>query len=136
MNYLIKDNVVYKKGTLAHFLDKRDISIGEPKEEDLPTKVNPFYLVYEQLLKNNCSIIMLQHSEMVYPNALLSLVNTLVPVEQAVLFYINVDDLETQFSLSGETEITGGAVRRTDVELPLVVKISVTVSKLEAICDE
>lgn len=136
MNYIIKDGVVYRKGTLAHFLDKREISIGEPSKDNLPQEVNPFELVYQQLLKNNCEIIILSHSEMQYPSSLLSLINELVPAEQAILFYINVDDLKTTFSLQADIKITGGMVAKTVEEVPLVVKCSVTGSPLEDICNE
>lgn len=136
MNYIIKDNVVYRKGTLAHYLDKRTISTGEPDKYSLPKTVNPFNLVYEQLLKNNCEIIVLKHSEMVYPSSLLYLIKDLVPAEQAILFYIAVDDIGTKFSLEGTAEITGGVTAKVVEEAPLVVKCSVTGTPLEAVCDE
>ena len=136
MNYIVKDGVIYRKGTLAHFLDEREISIGEPDKNCLPKEINPFWLVYKNLLQNNCEIIILLHSEMQYPSSLLSLVKDLVPAGQAILFYIDVDDVQTEFSLTGETEITGGVVGKVVENVPLVVKCSVTGSPLEAICDE
>lgn len=48
MDYLIRqDGTVWRKGTLAHALDTRRISFGEPTAEDLPKTLNPLELIHE-----------------------------------------------------------------------------------------
>lgn len=136
MNYIIKDNVVYRKGTLAHFLDTRDLSINEPTEAFLPKSVNPFSLLYEELLKNNCAIIILQHSEMQYPSDLLYLINELVPSEQSILFYINVDDINTELKIRGRSSVTCTDATIVTTKVPVTLTGHVTVSSLEDICHE
>lgn len=40
-----EDGRIVRKGTLAHMLDRRNTSIGEPTRLDVPETVNPYRLV-------------------------------------------------------------------------------------------
>ena len=135
MNYIIKDNKVYRKGTLAHFLDRRGISIGEPTATDLPETINPFKFVRQNLLKNNCAIIKLKHSEMVYSGDLLGLLNELIPAEQAILIYIDVDDLNTPVVIKGATKVKTYETRTVEQEVGLGITAEVAVTRLEEVCE-
>lgn len=46
MDFIIKNNdEIWRKSTLAHMLDKRKISFGEPADYNLPETVNPLKLL-------------------------------------------------------------------------------------------
>lgn len=135
MNYIIKNDKLYRKGTLAHFLDKREISIEEPTELALPKTINPFKFIKENLLQNNCSIIKLKHSEMKYPSALLSLLTALTPAEQALLIYIDVDDISTKLKVKTKANILNyKACTCTAAPLEVYTHSVVTCSPLEEAC--
>lgn len=46
-----------KIGTLAHLLDRRRYAETEPKEEHLPTSINPLRFLVENVLRNNVFIV-------------------------------------------------------------------------------
>lgn len=135
MNYIIKDNKVYRKGTLAHFLDKRAVSIEEPTAEDLPTTVNPFEFVRNNLLKNNCVIIKLKHSEIQYSTALLGLLDELTPAEQYIFIYIDVDDLREIIRLKGFSRVNAYESASCSTDVQLYIDSSVTATPLEEACE-
>lgn len=57
MDYVFKDNhTVWTKSTLAHALDARDVSNGEPTVSNLPNKVNFFECIKDVIGKNLCLI--------------------------------------------------------------------------------
>lgn len=135
MNYIIKNNKVYRKGTLAHFLDKRAISIEEPTKEDLPEKINPFQFIRQNLLGSNCAIVKLKHSEITHSTDLLKLLHELTPAEQAILIYIEVDDIKQPVVVSGKTkvEIYPTVVGKTAV--PVGITTTAQISPLEERCE-
>lgn len=46
MNFIVKDNdEIWRKSTLAHMLDQRKVSYGEPSDRNLPETVNPLKLL-------------------------------------------------------------------------------------------
>lgn len=57
MNYFFigKDGKYYSKGTLAHYLDKRIVSRGEPTPSDLPRAINPLQFLLENVFKDRLS---------------------------------------------------------------------------------
>lgn len=135
MNYIIKDGKIYRKGTLAHFLDKRAISIGEPTAEDLPAVINPFLFVRNYLLKNNCVIIKLKHSEIQYSTALLGLLAELIPTEQYIFIYIDVDDVEEEVSLKGYTHVNAYETVSCSEDVPLYMNSVATATTLGEECE-
>ena len=135
MNYIIKGDKIYQKGTLAHFLDKRAISIEEPTVEDLPTVINPFLFVRNYLLKNNCVIIKLKHSEIQYSTALLGLLDELIPAEQYIFIYIDVDDVVEEVKLDGTTEVEAYEAVCSNTDVPVAVETSVVATTLGEECE-
>ena len=135
MNYIIKYDKIYRKGTLAHYLDNRAISIGEPSEADLPKTMNPFKFVRDNLLKNNCAILKLKHSQMKYPTTLLYLLNELTPAEQSILVYIDVDDLKVPVGIGGASHASGIPMAECQVDAPMFVDTTVTATPLEEKCE-
>ena len=134
MNYIIKDNTVYRKGTLAHFLDKRAISIGEPTAKDLPATINPYEFVCQYLLKNNCAVIKLKHSEMKYKGELLGLINELVPAEQYIFIYIDVDDISVPIHLKEAARISAYPTVSVSTTVPLYIGSSAVGTGLKETC--
>ena len=135
MNYIIKGDKIYRKGTLAHFLDKRAISIEEPTAEDLPAVINPFLFVRNYLLKNNCVIIKLKHSEIQYSTALLGLLDELIPAEQYIFIYIDVDDVEEEVKLDGTTEVESYEAVCSNTDVPVAIETSVVATTLGEECE-
>lgn len=135
MNYLIKDNKIYRKGTLAHFLDKRAIPEGEPTADDLPETINPFKFVRTNLLSNNCTIIKLKHSQMKYSSALLGLLSELLPSGQYVFIYIDVDDIKTVLGLRGATAVRCFETVSCTTNAPLYIQSDVVATRLEESCE-
>lgn len=135
MNYIIKGDKIYRKGTLAHFLDKRAISIEEPTAEDLPAVLNPFLFVRNYLLKNNCTIIKLKHSEIKYSTALLGLLDELIPAEQYIFIYIDVDDVVEEVKLDGATEVEAYEAVCSNTDVPVAVETSVVATTLGEECE-
>lgn len=135
MNYIIKNGKLYRKGTLAHFLDKREISIEEPTVACLPETINPYKFIMENVLANNCSVIKLKHSEMKYSSDLLSLLNDLLPAEQALLIYIDVDDLSSKLKVKvKKVAKTYKACACKAAPLEVYTRSVVTCSPLEEAC--
>lgn len=135
MNYIIKGDKIYRKGTLAHFLDKRAISIEEPTVEDLPAVINPFLFVRNYLLKNNCVIIKLKHSEIQYSTALLGLLDELIPAEQYIFIYIDVDDVEEEVKFDGITEVEAYEAVCSNTDVPVAIETSVVATTLGEECE-
>lgn len=135
MNYIIKGDKIYRKGTLAHFLDKRDISIEEPTAEDLPAVINPFLFVRNYHLKNNCVIIKLKHSEIQYSTALLGLLDELIPAEQYIFIYIDVDDVGEEVSLKGYTHVNVYETVSCNENVPLYMNSVATATTLGEECE-
>lgn len=135
MNYIIKDDKIYRKGTLAHYLDNRAISVGEPTSSDLPKTINAFKFLRDNLLCNNCTILKLKHSQMEYPATLLSLLNELTPAEQAILIYIDIDDLRVPVGLSGASHATGVPTVTCEVDTPMFIDTTVTATTLNERCE-
>ena len=135
MNYIIKDGKYYRKGTLAHYLDKRSLSIGEPTASALPSMINPYQFVMENLLKNNCVVIKLKHSEMKYPSSLLSLVKEVVPAEQAILFYIDVDDIMTGLNLNSSMAVKASEAILVASGAPIYMDTDARLTRLEEACE-
>lgn len=135
MNYIIKDGKYYRKGTLAHYLDKRSLSIGEPTASALPSTINPYQFVMENLLKNNCVVIKLKHSEMKYPSSLLSLVKEVVPAEQAILFYIDVDDIKTGLTLNSSMTVKASDSILIASGAPIYMDTDARLTRLEEACE-
>ncbi len=133
-DYIFKDGKVYRKGTLAQFLDNREISNGEPTQDDLPKTINPFKFVMSNLLGNNCSIIKLKHSEMKYSTDMLYLLKDLIPAWQAILLYIDVDDIECEVKLNATDSVDVLPVNSVEEDAPITVSDSVMVAKLEDNC--
>lgn len=133
-DYIFKDGKVYRKGILAHFLDKREISDGEPTADDLPKTINPFKFMMSNLLGNNCSIIKLKHSEMTYSTDMLYLLKDLIPAWQAILLYIDVDDIECDVKLEATTSVDIVSACNTEEDAALTVSDSARVIKLEDNC--
>lgn len=134
MNYLIRGDKIYRKGTLAHFLDKRAISIEEPTVEDLPAVLNPFLFVRNYLLKNNCVIIKLKHSEIRYSTALLGLLEDLIPAEQYIFIYIDVDSLREIIRLKEFARVNAYESVCCTTNTPLYMDSFASVTQLEETC--
>lgn len=134
MNYIIKDGKYYCKGTLAHYLDKRNLSIEEPTASALPSTINPYQFMMENLLKNNCVVIKLKHSEMRYPSSLLSLVKEVVPAEQAILFYIDVDDIKTGLALNSRMAVKASTAISVTSEVSAYMNTNAGLTRLEETC--
>ncbi|MDO4568788.1 MAG: hypothetical protein Q4D38_00210 [Planctomycetia bacterium] len=47
------DGKIYRKSTLAHWLDTRTISYGEPTPAHLPEKLNVFQFLVDKLLRSH-----------------------------------------------------------------------------------
>ena len=133
-DYIFKDGKVYRKGTLAQFLDKREIAEGEPTKNDLPETINPFKFMMSNLLGNNCSIIKLKHSEMKYSTDMLYLLKDLIPAGKAILLYIDVDDIECDVKLKTTDSVDVLPVSSVEEDAPITVSDSVMVAKLEDNC--
>ena len=135
MNYLIKDGKIYRKGTLAHYLDKRSIPVEEPTASALPETINPYQFVMENLLKNNCTIIRLKHSDMSYNTSLLSLVKEVTPAEQVILFYVDVDDIKTACTVNGGMIVNLGYSALIVSEATMYMETDIKLSRLEEVCE-
>lgn len=135
MNYIIKDDKIYRKGTLAHYLDNRAISIGEPSKSDLPETINPFEFVRDNLLKNNCSILKLKHSEMEYPGTLLYLLDEVIPSEQKILVYIDIDAIRVPAKVTGASYAVGVVAITCQTEVPIYSDCTATATTLEERCE-
>lgn len=135
MNYLIKNNKIYRKGTLAHFLDKRTVSIEEPTAEDLPKVINPFKFIYTNLLKNSCVIIKLKHSELQYSTELLYLLEDITPTGQYIFIYIDVDDISERIKLDALTKVTSYQAACCEESVPLIITSSAIATPLEETCE-
>ena len=53
-------DVIQRKGTLAHLLDRRENSVDEPKASNLPDTINPLKFLIENVLRNNAFIVRLK----------------------------------------------------------------------------
>lgn len=133
-DYIFKDGKVYRKGTLAHFLDTRSISEGEPTSDNLPKTINPFKFVMSNLLGNNCSIIKLKHSEMKYSTDMLYLLKDLIPVGQALLLYIDVDDIECNIKMKATDSVEYMPVCIVEENASITATDTVAIAKLEDNC--
>ena len=135
MNYIIKNSKVYRKGTLAHFMDKRAVSIEEPTVSDLPTTVNPFKFVHTNLIKNNSVIIKLKHSDIKNSTALLGLLKDVIPSEQYIFIYIDVNDLRETIRLNGISKVDVYTAVNCTTRTPVYIGSTVTSSTLEEKCE-
>ena len=135
MNYIIKDDKIYRKGTLAHYLDNRAISIGEPTSSDLPKTINSFKFIRDNLLGNNCSILKLKHSKMEYPTTLLYLLNELTPAEQSILVYIDVDDLKVPVGIGVATHVSAVEAVACQTDMPMFIETTAIATTLEEKCE-
>lgn len=62
--FIGSDNNYYTKGTLAHFLDTREIASGEPTVNNLPESINPFELLQESLFRDRLSVVRIDCDEL------------------------------------------------------------------------
>ena len=55
-----EETTTKRRGTLAHFLDQRQVRVGEPKASHLPPTINPLDFVIKNILRNNAFIVRMQ----------------------------------------------------------------------------
>lgn len=95
-NYIIKsDGTYWRKSTLAHRLDKRAVSYGEPTPLDLPATLNPLKFLMQELLGNHLAILKVRQD--CIPSDLtfcFPLLRQLLPAEDAVLIVKELEPLE------------------------------------------
>jgi hypothetical protein len=58
------DDVVLRRGTLAHLLDTRPVRQGEPTAAALPAYINPLKFLVENVLRNNAALIRIRTGQL------------------------------------------------------------------------
>lgn len=99
MNYFFigSDDQYYTKGTLAHFLDTRDVAYGEPTQSTLPVTINPFDLLKESVFKDRLSIIRIDCDELIDVPDLKNIDKILsfcVPVDNFLIVWVKLPVFE------------------------------------------
>lgn len=106
MDYIFKDDhTVWNKSTLAHALDNRAVSRGEPSSSNLPEKTNLFDFIKDIAGKNLC----LLHLKNIRKDltAFIPWLRWLVPEGTAVLIAKDEEPLGDYFLKSCMTEEVG-----------------------------
>lgn len=57
-----EEEVIARRGTLAHYLDLREVMVGEPTATMLPRTINPLKFLIENILRNNAYIVRVKTS--------------------------------------------------------------------------
>lgn len=57
-----EEEVIARRGTLAHYLDLRENMVGEPTATMLPRTINPLKFLVENILRNNAYIVRVKTS--------------------------------------------------------------------------
>ena len=57
-----EEEVIARRGTLAHYLDLRESMVGEPTATMLPRTINPLKFLVENILRNNAYIVRVKTS--------------------------------------------------------------------------
>lgn len=52
-----EEEIIARRGTLAHYLDLRPVQVGEPTASQLPQTVNPLRFLVQNILRNNAAIV-------------------------------------------------------------------------------
>lgn len=103
MDYIIRDDgTVWRKSTLAHALDKRSISYGEPAASNLPETVNPYQIISALFGNHLCTIQIKNEDESLIH--CLPLLSTLVPAGDAVIVFRELPKADDIFIRSNITE--------------------------------
>lgn len=103
MDYIIRDDgTVWRKSTLAHALDKRNVSYGEPTDQNLPATVNPYKIVAALFGNHLCTIKIKNEDESIIH--CLPLLSTLVPSGDAVMVFRELPKANDIFLRSNITE--------------------------------
>lgn len=113
MDFYIKNDEYYRKGTLAQYLDTRAISYGEPGVADLPKTINPFELIIKGTAGENLAFIVLDQSAFNEPFPL-EVLNTVlkycVPRERVVVPFIRlstINDTISRAQMSASFDVVG-----------------------------
>lgn len=99
MNFIVKDNdEIWRKSTLAHMLDLRKVSYGEPNKGNLPETINPLELLLIAMSNHLTTIKIRQASirqdfthclpfiqKMISPGKSIIIVKELEPVSDIIL---------------------------------------------------
>lgn len=94
------DQSIWNKSTLAHFLDNRPISFGEPSQDDLPETVVPLELL-RGLTGQHLSIVRIKDSaETQDLFAFLPLLKHLVPAGKQLIVFRELEPSEDRTELS------------------------------------
>lgn len=104
------DGKYYRKGTLAHYLDKRVISRGEPTQNDLPATLNPLKFLLDNVFKDRASFIVVDKNCCQDPldtPAITDILKTCTPAGNISILYIKLNALEDNVdkSLSADNYI-------------------------------
>lgn len=99
MNYFFigDDDNYYTKGTLAHFLDTRDVAYGEPTSSTLPATVNPFELLKNSVFQDRLAIIRIDCDELIDVPDLKNIDKILsfcVPVDNFLIVWVKLPVFE------------------------------------------
>lgn len=54
------EELIGRRGTMAHFLDRRPAPVGEPTASQLPRTINPLKFLVQNILRNNACIVRLK----------------------------------------------------------------------------
>ena len=103
MDYIIReDGTVWRKSTLAHALDKRNVSYGEPSAMNLPETVNPYKIISALFGNHLCTIQIKNEDESLIH--CLPLLSTFVPAGDAVMVFRELPKIDDIFIRSNITE--------------------------------
>lgn len=96
-----------RQGTLAHFLDRRTVRVGEPTAFNLPRTINPLQFLISNILRNNAYLVRIRAAHL--GAAGLGLhnlrhVQKLVPPHTAMLIMIDVTPVSDSVTVSNVTE--------------------------------
>lgn len=58
------DDIVRRRGTLAHLLDRRPVRVGEPTAASLPATINPLQFLVRNVLRNNAFLVRVKISQL------------------------------------------------------------------------
>lgn len=106
---------VHKNGlaggkTLANYLDVRVNKIGEPIPTDIPSTINPFTLVMDNIFRNNLYLIFMRPADFA-PGApgISSMGHVLdyLPQQTTFIIYIETTPITEQYSLAGTVDDLG-----------------------------
>lgn len=128
------EEVIGRRGTLAHYLDLRENMVGEPTARMLPRTINPMKFLVENILRNNAFIVRVRtaasgHGGVGLYNA--RLLRKIVPPHTAMILIVDLTVAQDSVTVDRITErlstFTGMTPQRDTVDTVVDRRVTIRV---------